>query len=1003
VTPNIVTGSGITGALRYAMGEGVDPETGERLELVPGETSRAQVLGQQNIGFEIDSADRLDLARRMMEWNGLPENQAGKTRKLDLDCLHASLSWGDGQKPDRAEMIEAGHSFLKAIGLEKAQAVFIAHDDTDHAHIHVVASRIDPETGRSLRMDYDKIEAHKWAVQWEKDHGQERNANAGINLHGLIDAIGKRDAAAVVAHLTRDKATFSTWDVNNTLRYGNFSKDEQDKFRAEILGRQNVIGLRETAEAPVTRYTTREILAAEMALQRSAGALAADERHGVKASRVEKAVEKFTLIPEQAEALRHLTGAEGFAVLWGEAGTGKSHTLKAVRAVYEAEGKKIIGLSHQNTVVNAMRRDGFTQANTLAGEMFALENGRTKWNAKTVVVIDEAGMISTEALARVAAAAKQAGAKLILAGDDRQLGSIERGGMFETLRQSHGAAILKQVQRNKDVDQKAAFNQMHAGGKEAFLKALKTFEKAGTIHWTTRQSDTLKRMAERYTADVAATPDKIRFMFAIRNADCATLNAHARALHKARGDLGADHTIKTATGEQQFATGDRIQFTGTSRKQAQKRAGISAGNVGTVRGIDIGKDGRARLTVEFDAPRGEKPQRVSFVVGDDEKAGEVQKFRHGYAGTIYGGQGRTLDEAYVGHSSQWRSSAAYVALSRHRENVHIFAARETVKNLDEMAAGMARADNKRAATAFQIDEQSAACANLEKAVEEYQPPPASQSFAASIQQLTADLAVSGDAAGRAATIESAAPVIAQAPTFAEAATATVLTVEQKEEHRIADIEALRVELQQRNEIAASSAGQPVAPTPAATIESAAPGTAPIDAATIVEKSIDFSATAHSPQEATAPQVAPEGVIDALGGLAHGFTKLAEGAAHLAEGAVDLLAGFFGGGGIFRAGTEGRAARRSAAAETPLNRRGSCRAGHRGSQGGEAGDCAPSRLRRGHDRRRIAHGAGETARPRRRNFALGSTGKAQPRRGQATAPRRPCCEVSYAQGARLSAG
>jgi hypothetical protein len=41
----MVTGKGITGALRYSMGQGNDPMTGERLELVPGETSRAELLG----------------------------------------------------------------------------------------------------------------------------------------------------------------------------------------------------------------------------------------------------------------------------------------------------------------------------------------------------------------------------------------------------------------------------------------------------------------------------------------------------------------------------------------------------------------------------------------------------------------------------------------------------------------------------------------------------------------------------------------------------------------------------------------------------------------------------------------------------------------------------------------------------------------------------------------------------------------------------------------------
>lgn len=716
MTPNIVTGKGITGALRYSMGQGNDPVTGERLELVPGETSRATVLGGQNFGFDIESAADLELARRMMEWNGKPENQAGKTRKLENDCLHASLSWGDGQKPDRAEMIEAGISFLKAIGLEKAQAVFIAHDDTDHAHIHVVASRIDPETGRSLRMDYDKIEGQKWAVKWEKEHGQERNPAAGINLHGLIDAIEKRDADAIVAHLTRDKATFTAWEVNRTLRYGDLVDDERLKFRAEILARQNVIGLRETAEAPITRYTTREILASEMALQRNAAALASDRSHGVDAARIDKASAKFTLKPEQADALRHLTGAEGFAVLWGEAGTGKSHTLKATRAVYEAEGKNVIGLAWTNSVVKQMRGDGFEQANTIASEMNALQKGRTNWNRDTVLIVDEAAMISTDQLARVTAAAKQAGAKLILAGDDKQLSSIERGGMFETLRQSHGAAILKDVQRVADAEQKAAFGRMHEGG---FLDPLKTFEKAGGIHWTTRQSDTLKQMAERYTADVAAAPDKSRFMFALKNADVASLNQHARALHQARGDLGEDVTLQTAAGAQVFATGDRIQFSGNGRTQREKRAGLVNGAVGTVTGLEIDKHDRARVTVELDAPKGDRPQRVSFVVGEDAKAGEFNSFKHGYAGTIYRGQGRTLDEVYVGHSAQWRSSAAYVALTRHRESVHIFAARETVKDLEAMAEGMARADNKRAATAYRIDEQSAARAELDKAIAEY--------------------------------------------------------------------------------------------------------------------------------------------------------------------------------------------------------------------------------------------------------------------------------------------
>jgi hypothetical protein len=703
--PNIVKGKGISGALAYAMGQGNDPQTGERLEKAAGEESRATLLGGQNFGFEIDSPERLELARRVMEWQALPENQGSQTRKQDKDCFHASLSWGPGQEPSREEMREAGQSFLKSVGLEKARAVFIAHNDTDHRHIHIIASRIDPESGKTLWINNDYIEGQKWAVEWDRDHSPERGPPSRP-LAALIAGVKDHDADAVLSYLTRDKATFQAWEVNRALQYGGLEGEARDAFRKEILGHKNTIGLRDapdgsdkTAESGATRYTTREALGAELGVQRSAAQLAKDARHGIDAAHVDKAAQDHTLKPEQDAALRHLTGKEGFSMLWGEAGTGKSHTLNAVRSAYEGAGKTVIGLAWTNDVAQQMHRDGFELAGTIASQLHAIDNGRNRWTRDTVLIVDEAAMISTGNLARLAGAAKDAGAKLILAGDDKQLSSIERGGMFETLRQTHGAAVLNHIQRVEGIEEKAAFNQMHEG---RFAEALQTFDKAGGVHWATRQSDTLKEMAAKYTADLAAEPDKKRFMFAYTNKDVATLNTEARTLHKARGDLGADQTLRTKDGPATFAEGDRIQFTGTARDHGQKRAGLTNGRVGTVERIETGKDGKDRMTVALDVGSHDKPQSVTFTVGGDAKAGEFNSFKHGYAGTIYRGQGRTLDQTYVAHSKHWRASAAYVALTRHREQVHIFAARETVKDLDALAKALARTDNKRAATTYEI-------------------------------------------------------------------------------------------------------------------------------------------------------------------------------------------------------------------------------------------------------------------------------------------------------------
>ena len=234
VIPNIVKGRGITGALAYVMGQGKD-ENGKRIELVPGEKSRAEILGAQNIGFEIESAADLDLARRMMEWNGKEENQASKWRKCEKDCLHASLSWEPGQNPTREEMIAAAQGFLKELGMETAQAIFVAHDDTAHKHLHIVASRIDPLTGKTFSQADDFTKAQAWGLYYEREHGQIPQNESRRALHRIVDAIEARDGAGVVEALTERVPTFTARELDKALSYGRLSKEERATFRDEIL------------------------------------------------------------------------------------------------------------------------------------------------------------------------------------------------------------------------------------------------------------------------------------------------------------------------------------------------------------------------------------------------------------------------------------------------------------------------------------------------------------------------------------------------------------------------------------------------------------------------------------------------------------------------------------------------------------------------------------------------------------------------------------------------
>jgi Ti-type conjugative transfer relaxase TraA len=545
---------------------------------------------------------------------------------------------------------------------------------------------------KTRNAERERMEGDRSAVTAEIiDLAAERQRRA--DERELRAAIRSGSPPRILETLTEKRSTFSRGDLNRALAKVIFDPKARAAFTDQILALPDVIGLRETETAPVSRYTTRAVLDAETRIAQDTAALSARSRYGLTAVQAEATLDRHPQVTgERRKAYLHAIEAGGFAVIAGESGTGKSTTLAAIRDAYESAGYRVIGMAWTNPVVQDMRQNGFRHATTIASELYRLNSGAAQWDRRTVLILDEAGQLATKHLAEVTGWARAAGAKLILAGDDKQLSSIERGGMFGALKDEHDAAELHEVVRVSDAEQRRAFNLMHKG---EFLPALAIFSRNGGIHWSARQDEALASLVARWDEDTAAAPDKARFVFAYTNADVLELNAALRAVRKARGELGEDRDLETADGVTPFAAGDRIQFTGTSGRREERRAGIVNGGIGTIRAID-----GDRVTVALDGKPGATEKLVSFVAGNDHTAGEFDRFRHGYSGTIYKGQGRTLDQTYLYHSPHWRSATSYVALTRHRENVTLFVATETARDLGQLARQMARVDDCRAASQF---------------------------------------------------------------------------------------------------------------------------------------------------------------------------------------------------------------------------------------------------------------------------------------------------------------
>lgn len=93
-------------------------------------------------------------------------------RKCTDPVKTISLSWHPSETPTPEQMVEAADSYLAKMGWSEHQAVFVGHNDTEHAHIHIILNRVHPETGRVLDDRRDFRRAQEWALEYEKEHGR---------------------------------------------------------------------------------------------------------------------------------------------------------------------------------------------------------------------------------------------------------------------------------------------------------------------------------------------------------------------------------------------------------------------------------------------------------------------------------------------------------------------------------------------------------------------------------------------------------------------------------------------------------------------------------------------------------------------------------------------------------------------------------------------------------------------------------------------------------------
>ncbi|CDZ41633.1 Ti-type conjugative transfer relaxase TraA [Neorhizobium galegae bv. officinalis] len=509
----------------------------------------------------------------------------------------------------------------------------------------------------------------------------------------------------VLAVITGEKSVFDRHDVARALhRYINDDAQAFQNAFATVMSSPALVELQAeradatTGEIELARYSTREMVDLESGMAHSAERLHQAQNHGVDRRHVERAIGRqdasirtsvssdtarkverreldggerdrrigeARLSDEQRAAIKHITGPERIAAVVGYAGAGKSTMLAAARQAWEAQGYQVRGAALSGKAAEGLEESSGIASRTLASWEMGWQNDRGTLGRGDVFVIDEAGMVGSRQLARFVGEAEKSGAKIVLVGDHEQLQAIGAGAPFRAIAEQIGHAELSEI-RSQRVEWQREASISFATHKTA--EGLAAYRQNGDIRFSETGEGSRGEIVRDYLADRDQRPDGTRVAMAHRRADVRAINADIRSALQdsqrlGRGEEGGEVSYRTNDGSRDFAPGDRLVFLENDRD-----LGVKNGMLGTVQTVE---PDAIQVQLDGGAGRGQNNDRIVTI-----PTKSYQSFDHGYATTIHKTQGATVDRAYVMASQTMDRHLTYVAMTRHRDGVQLYAAQD---------------------------------------------------------------------------------------------------------------------------------------------------------------------------------------------------------------------------------------------------------------------------------------------------------------------------------------
>lgn len=518
----------------------------------------------------------------------------------------------------------------------------------------------------------------------------------------LTDEECRKEVKGVVDQIMQTKAVFGEPELVAKSASAMIGKASPEQILAAIEEYKRELLVSHGEKEKDTFYTTKEMVALESEL------LELSEKRDA-----EHILEKYELPPsligEQRDAAEGCLKDDNYlTIVEGAAGAGKTFTMASVARAYEENGYKTLGLATSwSAALNLKREAKLDNGRAITGWLNDLKKGKVDVDSKTLILVDEGGMVSAKNMKSIIEAGRKSGAKVVVLGDRKQMASPEAGAAFAPMAEKLGTHRLDNIRRQNSLEEREAvkliFNGKAKEGLEIFAKNknfLHIFDNEEDLHkglvdrWERSRSskvgDTVAfsrdgqelegrivNIEERhwtvYADNKLHKVDSSHFIIAGDNKSVNDLNRLAQAKLKEKGLLeGEGRLLKTPEGDCYFHVGDEIQYRVNVYEEEvynRTRAKITgfSGNIIHLR-LD---DGR-----EKDLDLNSKDLR-----NENEEIG----IQLAYAMTVDTSQG--LSGGFSFNKDSWRfgRKASGVTLSRHKERSELFVNRQehynrTMKN-----------------------------------------------------------------------------------------------------------------------------------------------------------------------------------------------------------------------------------------------------------------------------------------------------------------------------------